>query len=54
MFVTFTPGPNIYKNRPCNFCDTYEDAVNLANWFYEKTGIVVTVEEVAQPPLCSA
>ena len=45
MFAAFIPGPDIIS---CTFVDTYQEACAIADQYFKETGIVVTVEEVAQ------
>ena len=47
-FIVSTFSPYESKEFFYHFADTYEEAVELAECFYLKTGKVVAVERVAQ------
>jgi len=49
-FIVSTFSPYESKDFFYHFADTYEEAVELAEWFYLQTGKVVAVERVAQDP----
>ena len=49
-FIVSTFSPYESKDFFYHFADTYEEAVDLAEQFYRKTGKVVAIERVAQDP----
>jgi hypothetical protein len=49
-FIVSTFSTHISGEFFNHFADTYEEAVQLAECFYLKTGRVVAVERVAQDP----
>ena len=49
-FIVSTFSTHISGNFFYHFADTYQEAVELAEWFYLQTGKVVAVERVAQDP----
>ena len=51
MFAAFIPGPDIIGGWQCQIVDDYETAHDLAMKYYNETGIIVAVEEVAHTPL---
>jgi hypothetical protein len=51
MFAAFIPGPDVIGGWQCQLVDDYQEAHDLAMKYFEETGIIVAVEEVAQAPL---
>jgi hypothetical protein len=49
-FIVSTFSTHISAGFFYHFADTYKEAVELAEYFYLKTGLVVAVERVAQDP----
>ena len=47
-FIVSTFSPYESKDFFYHFADTYQEAVELAEWFYLQTGKVVAVNQVAQ------
>jgi len=51
MFAAFIPGPDVIGGWQCQIVDDYETAHDLAMKYFNETGIIVAVEEVAHTPL---